>query len=413
MDRLNKATTVLDKIAEWSLYILIFALPFSKSIIEITITTALVSLIVKKMITRERFFTNDKYVNILLLILVVTTLPSLLNSSYLALSVRAFFSKILKFAALFLITKEIINTRTKLINFIIMAALSCVIILIDGYIQLFITHCDILHNYVSFKYLCYSDGSNIYFFRGYPTASFPFPNDFAAWILMFIFPVGFFSFFGKGYSWKKRAFLGIVFVCLLYFFILTKVRSVWLGFLTAAGLLSFLRLKKMRIFFLVILVLSVIFINKVSITDIVSLASFGDRTTMWKNGWEIFKKHPIIGNGINTFFNEYRFVRQDRDRGKGSYAHNCYLQMASDVGLIGLASFLLFITAVIIKAFKSVKVIKDPLYYSLILGIDVGLVAFLVHSFFDTNLYSLNLAALFWISAGILLAAVKIAESPA
>ena len=137
-----------------------------------------------------------------------------------------------------------------------------------------------------------------------------------------------------------------------------------------------------------------------------------DRPVMLKNSVEIFKKHPIIGNGLNTFFVEYREIRNDSEKGRrGSYAHNCYLQMAADIGLLGLISFLLFVSAVLAAGFKVLKTVKDPLYYSLILGIGMGLTAFLVHSAGDTNLYSLPLAALFWLSAGVLLATIKLAKA--
>ena len=74
-------------------------------------------------------------------------------------------------------------------------------------------------------------------------------------------------------------------------------------------------------------------------------------------------------------------------------------------------AFFAFIAAVLLKGFRSLKRVKDPFLYSLILGISLGLVAFLLHSAVDVNLYSLPLATLFWLSSGILLAVIKISES--
>ena len=48
----------------------------------------------------------------------------------------------------------------------------------------------------------------------------------------------------------------------------------------------------------------------------------------------------------------------------------------------------------------------DRFYGAIETGLLAGLFGFLVHSFFDTNLYSLPLAVLFWAFAG--LAAAKI-----
>jgi len=403
----EKFLAPLDKIAEWALYIIIFTLPFSKSIVEVFIAVGIFSLLVRKIILRERFFPNT-YVEITLYIFVAASLISIFNTqhSQLGLSARAFFSKTLKFAALFLIAKEIINTREKLTNFVIMAALSCFIILVDCFVQYYITHVDFLHNYTSFLYS--PDRPSV---RGVPTASFPFQNDFASWIVVFIFPALCLAIFAKR-NFLKTAFAISNFIGLAYALVLTKVKGAWIGCVVSFLILSIIKLKKVAWGVLFVAVLATLYINSARISDAVFTVSLKDRSVMWKNSMTIFMHHPIIGNGLNTFYDNYMKVRQDDMRNKhGSYAHNCYLQMAAETGLVGLAAFLAFVTALLLKGFRSLRGIKDSFYYSIVLGAGLGLVAFLVHSAGDTNLYSLPLAALFWLSAGILMATVKIAES--
>ena len=405
MNRIDKIKRFLDKTAEWSLYILIFAL-FSKSLVEITIVTGLVSIIAKKLIARERLL-NGSRIDIFLYIFLLASLISFINTSSIHLSLRAFFSKSLKFAALFLMTKEIINTKEKLNNFITMALLSCAIILTDGFTQYYVTHKDFLLNYNSFLFVPgYSQG-----YLGVPTSSFPFPNDYAAWILVFIFPAGAFAVLGRR-GLLKSIIAGAVSTGLFYTLMLTRVRGALLGFLISFALMAILKLKRYGIILLVIVLISMPLLDKSLLAHVQSVVSVKDRVVMWKNGWEIFKAHPVIGNGLNTFYVNYMNIRNDDLKGKhGSYAHNCYLQMAAEIGITGLISFLLFVTAIIAKTLKSLKTMTDPTYYSLTFGLTFGLVAYLLHSFVDTNLYSLNLAALFWVSAGLLLAAVKLSES--
>lgn len=405
MDK-DKVCLYLDKTAEWSLYLLIFAMPFSKSIIEIAIVAALVCLAARKVISKERPLTAADIADIPLYVLLFASLVSLANTSYMALSVRALFSKSLKFAALFLISREIINTRQKLKNFAAIAMLSCVIIIIDGFAQHFITHVDFLHNYPSFKFVGPADGN-----LGAPTASFPYPNDFSAWILMFIFPAAMFAFWGKR-SLIERLFYVSIFAALAGLLFLTKVRGAWASFIIASAVMLFLKLRKRFIVLIAVLFSIGLFINKPVIRYVTDMTSLNDRGVMWNNGWKIFKAHPVIGSGLNTFYVNYAKVRTDeyRDR-KGSYAHNCYLQMAAETGVIGLLSFLVFAIAVVLKCLWVAKNTKEPFHHSLLLGIGLGLLAFLIHSAADTNLYSLNLAALFWISAGIAVSAVNIAKS--
>lgn len=400
----DKICMALDKISAWSLYIMIFTLPFAKSIIEITIVVALVSLILKKIIKRERLFDRSG-INLLLAIFLIASLLSFFNTSYMKLSMRAFFSKSLKFAALFLITQEIINTKEKLNNFLVMALLSCGIIIVDGLLQYQVFHADILHNYTSFGFQV----SRLPY-KGVPTASFPFPNDYAAWLIVFIFPVGIYAFFGKS-GFLKSTVSWLLLAGLFYSLMLTRVRGAFLGFFISFGIFSIVKLKRIGIFLLIILALGGLFINRSRIADMMSMTSVNDRGVIWKNSVEIFKKHPIIGNGLNTFYVEYMNIRNDEYKGThGSYAHNCYLQMAADIGLVGLIAFILFVSAVIIKGFRAANRVKEPLYYSIILGTSLGMTAFLIHSSMDTNLYSLNLSALFWLAAGLLMAAIKISN---
>ena len=54
----------------------------------------------------------------------------------------------------------------------------------------------------------------------------------------------------------------------------------------------------------------------------------------------MFIARPWIGLGLGTFmFNFKKFIAEDY-KFTASYAHNCYLQMASELGIIGLLAFL-------------------------------------------------------------------------
>lgn len=130
---------------------------------------------------------------------------------------------------------------------------------------------------------------------------------------------------------------------------------------------------------------------------------------MWTNSWKVFMKHPVIGNGLNTFYRHYANVREDEYKyKKGSYAHNCYLQMAAETGIVGLTSFLVLLGVFFITSIKRISQLGNNFYAALTTGLLAGIFAFLVHSSTDTNLYSLNLAALFWFSLGLVTAILRI-----
>jgi putative inorganic carbon (HCO3(-)) transporter len=82
------------------------------------------------------------------------------------------------------------------------------------------------------------------------------------------------------------------------------------------------------------------------------------------------------------------------------YAHNCYLQVAAETGLVGLAAFLWLLWSLMSQLAKAA--FKTSLKeHVILLGCFAGLLAFLIQSAVDTNFYSLRQAALFWVVSGL------------
>jgi O-antigen ligase len=80
------------------------------------------------------------------------------------------------------------------------------------------------------------------------------------------------------------------------------------------------------------------------------------------------------------------------------------LQIWAETGIFSLLSFLIFLTLLLGRGIKAFMINQN----SLVLGLLCGISGFLVHSFFDTHLYSLQLAFLFWSMAGLLVAAANL-----
>jgi len=389
----------LGKTIEYAAYLYLFCLPFGKSIVEIASVIIIISFFLKCAIKRNVSLPPAK-VNFPLFIFIAALFLSLINTPDLFHSVKAIISKYLKFIVVFWAISETFDTERKIKNMVKVAVLSSILICADGFIQYFLKY-DILHlpPYPIFK-------NRI-------TACFPYPNDFASWILIFILPAlsvfafcksrpalrlwGGFVFFIQAlalYLTETRSALlgiiiGIVFIC-----VLKRLYKVFLGFVVLTALLASLFLAKPDIF----------------PANMSSMDGIRDRKVMWTNAVTIIRRHPIIGNGVNTFFNNYKNVRNDEYRGgKGSYAHNCFLQMAAEIGIVGLFAYLLFLGAFFketISAFKGRGF--SPCQVALLMGLLAGIATFLVNAFFDTSLYSLNLNALFWITLSFTLAASRV-----
>ena len=405
--RLNKDrfTGTADVIIKWSLLAILFAAPFSKSISEISITLAITAWLLKKAVSGS-FRPADTELNIPFLIFSLAIVPSLFTSAYPLLSVKAFLTKAIKFVLLYFVIVESINTRSKLKDLCAIGLLSAIIIVIDGLVQYGFVVPDFLHNYPLFKLRSEWDEGG--FYRGFPTASFPYPNDLSAWILLVLFPIACLTIFDLKKK-RIRYIAGVLSFGLFYLLFLAKARAAWIG-LSISTVYVALSKKKIWLIGLLVLLVALPFLLRMEMADyIFGIKSIKDRIFMWDTSWRIFREHPIIGNGLNTFFVKFREYRTDEFRGqKGSYAHNCYLQMAADIGVVGLAAFLWLLLAYFISMIKALRKVEDGFQNSLAWGISIGVFAFLVHSFFDTNLYSLNLATLFWFAIGLSQAVIKI-----
>ena len=149
----------------------------------------------------------------------------------------------------------------------------------------------------------------------------------------------------------------------------------------------------------------------VKIFSFFSDAGAQERGVMWSTAYGMIRERPLLGMGINTFMSNYLHYVTGPNQGP-SYAHNCFLQIAAETGLVGLGLFFWFLCSLTALPLASLRQLnKHPIYPS-VASLLAALMAFLVKSAFDTNLYALRQAALFWTLAGLTVALSLCAPSP-
>jgi len=131
-------------------------------------------------------------------------------------------------------------------------------------------------------------------------------------------------------------------------------------------------------------------------------ASISVRLRLWKEAVSMISDYNLTGCGLNT----YSMVARDYKsfEGGGIYSHNSYLQMVAEIGFFGLFSFLFILFSFFKTGFRYLNQRND----TLVLGFLSGILAFLVHAFFDTHFYSLQLVVLFWYMLGLTIAIMKL-----
>jgi O-antigen ligase len=130
-------------------------------------------------------------------------------------------------------------------------------------------------------------------------------------------------------------------------------------------------------------------------------SSGNERIIIIKGALGMIKAHPFLGTGIGTFMD--RCASYTNSLG-GYYAHNCYLQICAETGAFSLVSFLLLTGYIFYRSIKAILNAPGSPNSLILIGLNAGLLGFLVHSFFEINLYSFQHSFLFWVVMGLTVA---------
>jgi len=418
---LNKSKIFLycDRAIIVLLSLLIFCLPFSKAGIESFLWPAFFLFILK----RALGYRADSLwgmlpktgLNKALGVFILINAVSVIFSSHFGLSMRGFFGKELKFIAVYFMLVETINSRVRLKYILIAIISSVVLIIFDAGVQLY---------------------RGVDFLRGYTldtfSASFSNSAGFAAWLIVII-PL----FIGLIASdiipnKKLKILLSVSVVIQIFYLSRTYSRGAWLGFIIAAMIMlyCFFRnstLKGKFLFLLIFLSLlsgylfippSLVVNTKEAIkkklmfdqtiSERIKLAlntkegSVSIRFGLWREALMISRDYPLTGCGLNTYSVTARQYKSFDDG--GTYPHNSYLQMAAETGFFGVFAFIW----ILFGFFKTLLRYFNRMRDYLALGLLSGILAFLIHAFFDVHLYSLQLAVLFWYMLGLAIAVVNL-----
>ena len=245
----------------------------------------------------------------------------------------------------------------------------------------------------------------MYFERA--SGSFINPNHLAGFLEM-ILPLGIALTVTGRVKPITRIYLAYASFVVLVGLVATQSRGGWCA--AAAGLLVLcvvlLRTKVQRWIALTVLVLvTTTGINHYtdSLTNRITgtvLSGHGQeiRLRLWNYAWQLWKTEPWVGVGPDHFDHRFQPHREpiDRTQGRPGRAHNDYVNTLADYGAIGLALVLLPLG---IGAWSLVRCWphlqrggsdlgkKPSNRAAIVLGAASGLVALLVHSFFDFNMH--------------------------
>lgn len=385
-------------ISEYAFYGLLFFIPISISLIEIFAGLMFFSFICRKIIKPD--FTVIKFwPNTLLLLFLFFCALSLVNSGqYLSISINALFKKWAQYLCICVIIQDSVCDRKIIRRGVFVFLFSAAIVILSGLSQYFFAVEFLRHK----SAIIIDNGIRAL------TSSFVHYNSFGGYLVVVLSLS--LSLLIRDSILKPKSFVLLLFSAIATVAILlTFSRGSWLSFAASFIFLFILGDRNSwRLAPLFFAIVVVIFLFPIISDRILLIFGYGadkDRFLYWTAAFKMISAHPLLGVGLGTFMaNTQGYLHGGFFY--EAYAHNCYLQIWAESGILSLISFALFINAIVVLGIRSFLDSRD----FLMLGLLCGVIGFLVHSFFDINLYSLQLAFLFWTWIGMIVARLHIID---
>lgn len=133
-----------------------------------------------------------------------------------------------------------------------------------------------------------------------------------------------------------------------------------------------------------------------------------ERYYLWDRAIHVIKAKPLTGMGINTYAAAHAKYDVTKNwRVRNYYAHNGYLQMAAETGLVSLLAFLLWIFRFFTDGLKCFKRHPRSEIDCIFFGLLIGAVNFLLLTLVDTVFHNNQAITLFWLWLGFLTAYIR------
>lgn len=135
--------------------------------------------------------------------------------------------------------------------------------------------------------------------------------------------------------------------------------------------------------------------------DPLGKAGAGDRLAIVRDSLKMIRSRPILGWGLGTFPQVYPSFRSFYTNYFVNEAHNDYIQMAVETGLVGVALGGWFIVLFFRKGLHGIDCWRTDIRSAMTLASIIGVTGILVHSLSDFNLQIPANAAIFFALAAL------------
>ena len=400
---------VIDTIIYWMIILLPFGMAISNGLMNSFMGALIGFFLIKKVLNKECVFIKTP-INIPLLALFLITCFSIINSAYLKDSFRGGILRLLQYVFVIFAVIDGVKDKKHVLRIVISIAICILLISIDSIWQVFIGKDFIRGN---------APIINLGLVRA--TASFSDANVLGIY-LSAITPL----FFGLTlcyFKGRKKLIYGLLSLLGLLGLALTYSRPTLLAAYIVLLFLALAKRSKLLIIMLLLFIFIAPFVMPRSVKEFAREVEYNpvrfmlndDRIAIFRNAIQMIKASPVIGHGANTFNKNYvKFKEKPEYRNVVTsdtiYAHNNFLHMAGEIGIVGLVLFIWLLFELFIACAGIYNKLKDNFLKIVSLSLIACLIAFLINGLTESSLYYSRVALIFWYLAGLALALKKLNE---
>jgi O-antigen ligase len=197
---------------------------------------------------------------------------------------------------------------------------------------------------------------------------------------------------------------------------LTLSRSSWIGFAVALLVFTFLWNKKLLPVIVIAGVFCIPFLPLSIYRRILTIFNPNDssasyRVRIYRTVWPMLKEYWYsgVGLGSDAFMNVVRKYHLYTGA-VPPHSHNLLLQIWLEIGLIGVLSFIGYLIRLFKSSIKAIKSKRDPKAVNIVIAGISAIIGVMVISLAEYIWFYHRVMVLFWVVAGMLIAAIRLAK---
>jgi len=310
----------------------------------------------------------------------------------------------LAFISMYFVIINTINTRRKLHLLVVSFLFSGGVVALYGVYQKYFGN---IEGTVWLDLEMFGDiGNRVY-------STFGNPNVLGEYLLLII-PLSATLLWSDKGIWNKLFALGI-FAVACFCMILTQSRGCWLALLGAAVVFIMFVERRFLVLF-VIGLLAAPFILPTSIIErFVSIGNVADSSTsyrvyIWLGTLNMLKDFGIYGLGLGSDAYNKIYPFYSYSSIVAPHAHNIYLQLLCEMGVVGLGAILTMLTVLFRKLIKCFSKQEKNFEGVLAVAVLAALIGFMIQGAFDYVWYNYRVVLIFWMFIALGVATVNMSK---